>query len=98
MTQQQRRRPRRGTTALLIMAGVVWLFTIAVLLSADWFLSCQRNGAHFGGMDCPGGVPQTDSAPARWIGFVPLAAAFALASIVLLIAAIRRRPRAETGS
>ena len=80
----------RGLRRFRLLAGaaaVVWLVTTALVLSGDWQLSCTVDGHELGGIDClqANAVPQTDAAPARWIGFVPLAAAWLVAAGTVVV-------------
>jgi hypothetical protein len=64
---------RRAWIAFAVLA-LVWLAATLSVLSARWFLSCTVDGQPLGGIDCfqANTLPATDSAPASWIGFVPL--------------------------
>ena len=69
-------------------AAAVWLASTAIALDARWYFSCGHDGIHLGGMDCLGTTPKTHSDPARAVGFVPLAAAWWLATLALVGCAV----------
>jgi hypothetical protein len=90
--------------AITIGAAAVWLATAALIVSSSWFLQCTVDGQPLGGIDCfqADSIPQTDSEPARSIGFVPLAATWLAATLglsllITLSVRARRRERAEEG-
>jgi hypothetical protein len=72
----------RHLVALAGLAAAVWLATVAMVLTADWFLTCTVDGQQLGGIDCfqTYVLPQTESEPAAWFGFLPLAIAWLLAT------------------
>ena len=91
---------RWWTMSAVLLAAATWIGSLAILLSGRWFLSCSLDdGEPLGGIDCLGtySLPQTHSAPARAIGFLPLAVVWlaATASLVFLaVYSIRTRRRA----
>ena len=89
-----RKRSRLGAIAAL--AAIVWLSCTVTGLSAHWYLTCSRQGQALTGTDCLDftAVPDTHSAPARWIGFVPLVVLW-LAATAILIACLVLRARAS---
>jgi hypothetical protein len=75
------------TKALAIVAATVLAASSWVGLSATWFLSCTVHGQELGGIDClqANALPQTQSTPASWFGFLPLALAWLAAAVVLVV-------------
>jgi hypothetical protein len=81
------------------LAGALWVATLVVMLSADWYLECTVHGQQLGGIDCfqANVPPKTASTPASWFGFIPLAVTWLAANATLLVcgtlALIRRESR-----
>jgi hypothetical protein len=75
----------------------MWIAVVVIAVSADWYLGeCTVHGQRASGTDCFGAaavVPQTDSEPASWLGFIPLAIVWCMISGCAFVA-LRRWRRA----
>lgn len=82
---------RSGLKPLVPLAVALWVLTLVLLATADWSLTCTSgNGLYLTGIDClDSAVPTASSMPARWVGFVPLAATWCVASGFLLAYGLR---------
>jgi hypothetical protein len=74
-------------------ALAVWLTATVLLVSPGWYLACEVHGQKLGGIDClqANALPRTNTTPARWFGFLPLAGAWTAATLVMVVAR-RGRP------
>ena len=81
------------------VAAAVLIAATAILVTGDWSVECRLDGARETGIDCfqTNAMPESGSAPARWVGFAPLAAAWLVAITTLAVCLLRLVRRSARG-